>query len=220
MPEEQALPAKKKNQIEEIDKLIDYLKTGGSLGLEIEKKFEEMPEKYSAIFVTRQEKNNLVIANLIKNFCKKGLPGIFVTMNKSAEDLLKMAEKNHAVCDNMAIIDTVSKKEAAPLKKSERIAYVDSPQDLTEIETEISEFMGKMPPGPKFFILDSVSTMLVYNAEKTVEKFVHRLGERLRGSDFKAVFIVMDGTRPEIMNVLSQFCDKVIKPNPIIISQT
>jgi KaiC/GvpD/RAD55 family RecA-like ATPase len=220
MPEEQALPPKKKSQAEEIEELMDYLKTGGSLGLEIEKKFEEMPEKYAAIFVTRQEKNNLVIANLIKNFCKKGLPGIFVTMNKSAEDLLKIAENNHVPCENMLIVDTVSKKESMPLEKSDRVTYVDSPQDLTEIETEIAEFMGKMQPGPKYFILDSVSTMLVYNAEKTVEKFVHRLGERLRAENFKAIFIVMEGTRPEILNVLSQFCDKVIKPSPVINSQT
>ena len=220
MPEEQASPPEQKTQAEEIDNLMDYLRSGGSLGLEIEKKLEEMPEKYSAIFVTRQEKNTLVICNLVKNFCKKGLPGIFVSMNKSAEDLLRLAEEHKVPCEGMLIVDTVSKRESVPMATSDNIAYVESPKDLTEIEAEVAEFIAKMKPGPKFFILDSVSTMLVYNAEKTVEKFVHRLGERLRANDFKAVFVVMEGTKPEILNVLSQFCDKVIKPNPIISSQT
>ena len=58
--------------------------------------------------------------------------------------------------------------------------------------------------------------MLIYNAEKTIEKFVHRIGETLRSKGFQAVFVIMDETKPEVMNVLSQFCDKVIKPRPQI----
>lgn len=226
MPEEQASQAGKeqapagKTQAQKIDELMDYLKKGGSLGLEIEKKLEELPEKYSALFVTRREKNNLIIANLIKAFCKKGMPGIFVTLNKSAEDLAKVAQEQDIPCEALFIVDAVSRKEAKYLENSEAVSYVESPQDLTEIEAEVADFITRMPDGEKFFILDSISTLLIYNSEKSVEKFVHKLGERLRSSNFKSVFVVMEGTNQEILNVLSQFCDHIIRPSPVISGRT
>ena len=73
-----------------------------------------------------------------------------------------------------------------------------------------------MQPGKSFLVVDSLSTLLVYNAEKTVEKFVHGLGEKMKELDFKNVFTIRSKTRPEIMDVLIQFCDKVIRSGPKI----
>ena len=38
----------KQNQAEKIDEMMEFLKQGGSLGLELEKTFAELPKKYSA----------------------------------------------------------------------------------------------------------------------------------------------------------------------------
>ena len=96
-------PLKKKRgktQAEEIDELMDYIKQGGSLGLEIEKRLNDLPEKYSALLVTGQEKYDLLISNLVKAFVKKGIPGIFVTVNKNGKELKKSKSKNreHHLC--------------------------------------------------------------------------------------------------------------------------
>jgi len=209
-------PPKKKTQAETIDELMNYLKQGGSLGLEIEKRLEELPPKYVALFVTQRDDNELLISNLVKNFIKKGDSGIFVTLNKSGEDLKAILKKNGVDCTNLFVVDAISRKSGEAAKNVGNMTFVDSPQDLTEMEAQISDFVEKIPPGRHFFILDSISTMMVYNAEKNVEKFVHKLGERLKGLDFQCVFTIMDKTRPEVMNVLSQFSDKVIKPTPQI----
>jgi len=210
------LPRKEKSQAEEIDQLMNYIKQGGSLGLEIEKMLEELPEKYNVLLVTSHDKYDLLIANLVKNFRKKGMPGIFVTLNKSGKDLLKLLQESKVDCNNIRIIDVVSKGMPGPKAQGSCMTYVDSPQDLTEIEAQISDCIESLPKGNRFFVLDSLSTILIYNAEKTVEKFVHLLGERLGEEHFQAVFTIMDKTRPELMNVLAQFCDKVVKPTPQI----
>ena len=209
------LKKKKKTQAEKIDELMDYIKAGGSIGLEMQKKFEELPEKYVAMLVTKQGKYDLVIANLVKNFCKKNKGGIIITINKSGRDLLKLFEKNKIDSSKLFIIDAVS-KEQTPTTKAGNIAYLDSPKDLTEIEATAIEFAEKLPKEKRFLIFDSLSTLLIYNADRTVEKFVHSMAEKLRSLGFQAVFTIMDETKPEIMNVLSQFCDKVIKLSPQI----
>ena len=73
-----------------------------------------------------------------------------------------------------------------------------------------------MQPEKSFLIIDSISTLLVYNAEKTVEKFVHGLGEKMKEVGFKNVFTIRSKTKPEIMDVLIQFSDKVIRSGPNI----
>lgn len=205
----------KKTQAETIDELMAYIKQGGSLGLEIEKRLEELPSRYAVLLVTRQEKYDLIVANLVKTFTKKGISGIFVTLNKGGTDLLAMLKENGVECDSMFIVDAITKSEPK-LAKDTKISFVGSPHDLTEMEAQINDFIAKLPAGEHFFILDSLSTMLIYNAEKTIEKFVHSLSERLRHQGFKVVFTIMSETRPEIITVLSQFCDKVIRPSPQI----
>ncbi len=211
------LKKREKSQAENIDELMDYIKQGGSLGLEIEKRFQELPEKCSVLLVTSQEKYDLLIANLVKNFTKKGVPGIFVTINKDGQEIVELLKENKVDCTNVFIVDAISRNRNPENARGKgNITYVDSPQDLTEMEAQINDFAEKLPRGRKFLILDSLSTMLVYNAEKTVEKFVHTLGERLRLEGFQAVFTIMKETKPEIITVLAQFCDKVIKPSPQI----
>lgn len=214
--ENPSLGKSKKNRGEEIDALMDYLKGGGSLGIEIQKSLEELPDKYSVLLLAKQEKYDLLLMNVVKYFCQNKMNGIFVTLNKPGADLLELLEEHKVDCANLFIVDGISKKRDQKGVPNPRISFIDTPQDLTDMETRILEFIQKLPPGKKFFILDSLSTLMIYNAEKTVERFVHNLGERLRAREFQSVFIIMEGTRSEIMNVLSQFSDKVIRATPEI----
>lgn len=211
----QKLVKRKKTQGEEIDELMTYIEQGGSLGMEMEKKLEDMPEKYVVLLVIGHDKYDLLIANLVKNFVKKGFSGIFVALNKSSEDLVAMLEKNGVDCTNLFVVDAVSKKESRP-KPNKNVSYIDSPQDLTELEAQIIDFAKTMQPGKSFLVVDSLSTLLVYNAEKTVERFVHGLGEKMKELDFKNVFTIRSKTKPETMDVLMQFCDKVVRSGPKI----
>jgi len=206
---------KKKSQAETIDELMDYLIKGGGLGLEIEKRLEELPSKYVALFVIEQERQDLIVSNIVKAFVKKKMPGIFVTLNKSGFELVEMLEKNGIDCSSLFVVDAISKGAGKP-KKTAKISYAESPRDLTELQAQVGDFADIMPPGERFFVLDSLSTMLVYNAEKTVERFVHLLGEKLRASGFKVIFTIIKETRPETMDVLAQFADTVIKTSPQI----
>ncbi len=209
------LVKRKKTQGEEIDELMTYIEQGGSLGMEMEKKLEDLPEKYVVLLVVSHDKYDLLIANVVKNFIKKEFSGIFVTLNKDGKDLITMLEKNNVDCKNLFVVDAVSKKGLKP-EANENISYVESPQDLIELEAQIVDFAKKMQPGKSFLIIDSLSTLLVYNAEKTVEKFVHGLGETMKELGFKNVFTIRSKTRPEIMDVLVQFSDKVVRSGPKI----
>jgi len=199
----------KKTQAEKIDELMAYIQQGGSLGIEMEKSFEELPDKFVVLLETSTAQYDLIIANLVKNFQKKGFTGIFVTLNKSGEDLVGMLQKSGIDRKGLFIIDAISKKIAKPVQ-GQNISYVDSPQNLIEIEAVITDYAEGLPQGKGFLIIDSLSTLLVYNAEKTVEKFVHLLGEKMRAMGMKSIFTIRSNTKPETMDVLTQFCDKVI----------
>jgi len=44
------LAKKNKSQAEQIDELMAYIEQGGSLGMQMEKKLDDLPEKYVVLF--------------------------------------------------------------------------------------------------------------------------------------------------------------------------
>jgi KaiC/GvpD/RAD55 family RecA-like ATPase len=64
----------------------------------------------------------------------------------------------------------------------------------------------------KFLILDSLSTLLIYNDPKTVAKFAHLLTEKMRRWGLSGSLLTVDtDTERELVSQIAQFCDKVVR---------
>lgn len=202
--------AGQKSRSEEIDELMQFLKPGRELGLTVRKHLDELPQKYVVLLVTGHKKYGLLGEQLIKYFLGKGEEGILVTTNKPAANLIEELGKGKVDAGKLFFIDAVSRKSNEDEVDGERVVYVDSPEDLTELDSAISDCAEKLQGKGKFLVVDSLSTLLVYNNEKTLEKFVHSLSGRMRAKGFKVVLTLVS-RRQETLSVLGQFCDKVIE---------
>ncbi|MCX6798607.1 MAG: hypothetical protein NTW59_00745 [Candidatus Diapherotrites archaeon] len=212
--EEMRLPwTKKKSRAEEIDDLMRMLQPGTGLGVAIERHLQDLPSKYVILLITGFKEYAHLPLQLIQYFARKKMDGIYVTTNKSAVDLIDALNKNGLDDARIFIIDTITRKSGYVETEKRNVRYIDSPEELTELSTQIEECIEAMPSGPHFFVFDSISTMLVYNAERTVEKFTHGLSGKLRSKQFQAIFTMAGETRGEIVNILAQFCDKILELN-------
>ena len=64
----------------------------------------------------------------------------------------------------------------------------------------------------KTLILDTLSTLMLYNNAETVGKFMHAVTGKLRNWGVKSVILTMEEeTDKEIISQISQFVDKVVK---------
>jgi archaellum biogenesis ATPase FlaH len=64
----------------------------------------------------------------------------------------------------------------------------------------------------KFLILDSVSTMLVYNSPEEIERLIHALIIKCRKWRMKTILLAIENAKQDkIVETISQFCDSVAK---------
>ncbi|MDP2973479.1 MAG: ATPase domain-containing protein [Candidatus Diapherotrites archaeon] len=200
-----------KNRADEIDELMRFLQPGREVGLAILRALEELPEKYVVLMVANRKKYPVLAEQLIKYFVGKKTEGIFITTNKPAVDLVEGLRKEKVDLGKVNLIDTVSKRSGEGEVDAHNIIYIESPENLTELDSAVNDCIEKVQGKNRFFVLDSMSTLLVYNSERTVEKFMHSLSGKARAKQFKTVFTLASETRQETLNILSQFCDKVIE---------
>ncbi len=200
-----------KDRAAEIDKLMKYLQPGRGLGISIMKSLEELPETYTVLATASRKKYALLGEELIKYFLKQGAQGIFITTNKPASTLIESLEKNSVDWSRLFLIDVVSVRSNEQQLSEENVIYVDSPEDLTELDAAINDCIKKALEKNRFLVLDSLTTLLVYNPERTVERFMHSLSGKTRANQFKAIFTLASETKKETLGIISQFCDNVLE---------
>jgi hypothetical protein len=136
-----------------------------------------------------------------KNVC-------FVTLNKTYPAVDEWMIKNRINTKNFAFIDAISKAIQNLKVQAPKCRYVTSPSALTEMSIAISEMVGK---GVDYLMFDSISTLLVYNNEKQVEKFISGIVNKARSSETKSMFFILENDK--LIQPCSMFMDKVLEFN-------
>jgi KaiC/GvpD/RAD55 family RecA-like ATPase len=206
-PKKAIAPEKKEAGEQE---LISLLSPERKIYQRIESSLKELGEKFCAILMEKQSDYVMINNQLLKFFLSQGGKGIYVTVNKNISDLLEKFEGTGIDTKNVVFIDAISVMGSGEKIEGKNYHYLDSPKDLVEITLEIEKAANAIGEGKKFIIIDSLSTLLVYNKEATVERFVHSLSGKIRAWNAQGVLIVVESTKNEIVNTLGQFCDKRI----------
>jgi len=198
----------KKSRVD--DELFELLKPTRAIQLKVQKIFDELPEKFAVLVVEKQKEYPAVNVELIKYFLKKGVPGVYVSINKTAEDLTETFEKEKIDTSKIIFLDAVSRMSDGKKIEKENYLYVESPKDLVELSVSLEEAVGKLK-GKKFIVFDSITTLLIYNKAIAIEKFVHAIAGKMHAWEAKGVFTAMDSTEKGQISTLAQFFDQVIK---------
>ena len=98
-------------------------------------------------------------------------------------------------------------------KEGGQVVFVSSPKALTEMSITIGKVieLGKI----EALILDSLSTLLVYEDQSTVVKFAHSLISTLRAKKVTGVLVCMEGGKAaEAVKDISMFVDRAVTAYP------
>ena len=156
----------------------------------------------SLLVITSVEKLQNRINSVVSSF--KNIPGIYVSLNKtqkSIEDILKKAEIN---TNKLFFIDCVTSE-----KTRDDVLHL-SPDQLDLLSSAINDFIKDIK-GEKFLIIDALSTLLIYNDENKVAKFVKEVTEYASQNDVKVIAFSPETKGEELLNKLFNFFDKVEK---------
>ena len=128
--------------------------------------------------------------------------GIYVSLNKtqkSTEDILK---KSGVRTDKMFFIDCVTTE-----KSRDDVLHI-SPEQLDMLSDAIKEFIKEIN-GEKYLLIDALSTLLIYNNENKVAKFVKEVTECATDNNVKMIAFSPKTQGEELLNKIFNFFDKV-----------
>lgn len=137
---------------------------------------------------------------------KTGGYWIYVTVNKPFSAIRDSFIRRKIDISGIFFIDMASSSGA---KKDTNCLYLGDPHDLTSVSIAIDQAIGSMK-GEKFIVFDSVNTLLNYNNESVVIRFMHAMTARMRAEQARAVILTVGNMNEKMSSQLTQFCDKSI----------
>ena len=136
---------------------------------------------------------------------------IYVTTNKPYDNLINSLEEKKIDTDNIFFIDCISKEVGVDPEDVGNCIYLDSPKSLTSMSIAIKESIENID-GEKTLILDSLSTLLIYNDARTMGKFSNFLINKMRSMKADAVILTLESdVDKDIIKKIESFVDKVEK---------
>jgi len=156
----------------------------------------------SLLIITSVEKLQDEINSLVKSLNKTA--GIYISLNKtqkSTEEILKKAGVN---VDKLFFIDCVTTE-----KVRDDVLHI-TPEQLDVLSSAVDAFIKDIP-GEKFLVIDALSTLLIYNNENKVAKFVKDVTSHASDNDVKIVAFSPKTQGEELLNKIFNFFDKVEK---------
>lgn len=154
----------------------------------------------SILIITPVEKLQKEINAIVKTLNK--MPGIYVSLNKTHESIKNILKSNKISIDRLFFIDCVTSEQ-----KRNDVLHI-SPRELDKLSLAISTFIKDIP-GKKFLIIDALSTLLIYNDENKVARFIKETIEYASEKDVEVIAISPKTKGEELLDKIFNFFDKV-----------
>ncbi|OYT54190.1 MAG: hypothetical protein B6U72_03240 [Candidatus Altiarchaeales archaeon ex4484_2] len=171
---------------------------------------EEMGKNKIFLMVLPNDTYTECMMEISKQFSGNYNKTLYVSLNKLFNALLSNIQNENLNIDRFHFIDGITKTVLPDVKDSEKCTYAPSASDLKELAKSIAQEMNKNKYDAMIF--DSLSTLQIYNEEKTVIEFVHSFIGRLRISELRSGFTCLEGdTNTTLIRKLGMIVDKIIR---------
>ncbi len=130
----------------------------------------------------------------------------YVSLNEFYDSLSTNLEKVNADFDKFFIVDAITKTANTNILEKSNAIFVSSPNALVELSLAITDCLENQ--NPDVLILDSISTLLIYEKESTVTKFVHSLIGKIKVAGSDCYLTALEGdSENETISDLGMFVD-------------
>ncbi|WP_230741807.1 DUF7504 family protein [Methanooceanicella nereidis] len=166
---------------------------------------------------------SLVIANpyiykqssieILKYFVNvKKMPGVYVTVNMPYESVRQSLADAGIDTRMIIFVDAITKTVGGNVDKVNGCFFLNRINDLTDMAVAISNAIQAISTDNKFIMLDSVSTLLIYNNNTSVSKFIHFLTGKMRMWKMNGILLSLSTVNDtDFLSQLTLFCDRRIE---------
>jgi hypothetical protein len=178
----------------------------------IREELSTLPEHFIVLLLTDYLNYGEVVDFILKYLIQeKNADGIYLTVNKTAKSVFESIQLLGMDPKKILFIDCASGRVRKFHETQENIIVIKSPEHLTDIAVALSEMVKKGSNANRFLLVDSISTLLLFNSVKSVVKFSHFFTNLIREYRLKGLIFAVDKETDEyVKRTLYVFSDKVI----------
>jgi len=163
------------------------------------------------LVAVESEQQAEAITALLKIYInEKNMNGLYLSISAPYEQIKNITESAGIQTDRLYFIDCISQMAGTTTAKTEKAVFVENPSSLEEVNMYIDKILMRMPE-PKFMFMDSISSLLIYNNERSIEEFTHLVINKMRLEKLGFVIITLKQKESEqLAKTLVPMCDKEI----------
>ncbi len=166
------------------------------------------------LLISGVEGYHKTLLNIVRELVvEKEQGGVYVALNRSCCRLEDVFSGVGIPTENIFFVDAVSKVTGGCSKEKENYSFVADPHNLSELSISVFRNLEELEEERRrFLILDSLSSLLIYNKVHSISRFLHSFTAELRPWNLNGVIVCVGGEfEPDTLGTFSGFCDEVIE---------
>ncbi|MEK6958157.1 MAG: ATPase domain-containing protein [archaeon] len=133
----------------------------------------------------------------------------YINLNEIYDNLISHLKSMDVDLKKFFFIDAITISSYGEVKERDNCIFVSNPNALIELSLAITQALNLHKPDA--IIFDSISTLLIYEDEGTVTKFVHSLIGKIKAAGVASYFTALEGdSNSEAIKDLGMFVDSVL----------
>lgn len=149
------------------------------------------------------------VEDFVENVAKNYKKVCYVSFSKPYNSFVKHPEINKISLNKFFFIDCITKSVIKRPEKVKNCIFVSSPTAFTEIKETIRKVLQKK--SFDILIFDSLSSLLIYEKEAFVTRFLHGLIAMIKSIGCKSVFIILEkDVERNVVKNLGMLTDKTL----------
>lgn len=190
------------------EKIKDILSKQRKIRIKIEDIFGKLESPFTVLTLVSSNEYTQMQNEILRKFQEQNV--IYITISNSYKKILSQLEKEKISSEKISFIDMISVNRGIETAQEENVSLIMSPTGLTELVEQLEKNLKKTGKNT-IVILDSISTMTVYNDTDTTEKVIHTMIGKINTNNASAILMSSDSKETEkLTKTIGQFVDKTI----------
>jgi hypothetical protein len=164
------------------------------------------------LVVTDGVRYNEAVRQVTEVMLRRFPHSIYLTSNRPFHMLRASFGSAGVETSKMTFVDCVSGLTGVMPPADPQAIHIESPTLLEKAAMRAEQALRRQPAGSRCLIVDSLSTLSVYNGSAPVSELAHNLITRLRLQRIPAAFLLVERQAgEELLDVVKPLCDGMVR---------
>jgi hypothetical protein len=167
------------------------------------------------ILISSKSENHTPVVSGMLDFLirQREMGGVYLSVTRPYEYIITTMNSANIPSDNIFFIDCISMMAGKSThEKRENVVFVENPSSLEEVSMYLDKMLAKVTRPRKFLFLDSLSSLLIYNNDKSVKEFTHFIINKIRLENIAGIILSIEKKEAEdLVKTLTPMCDAELR---------